>query len=130
MTVEERDRRELQEALMATLGPDETDTLLGYLPPVGWKDVATRQDLDTLGAGLRGEMAELRGEMAELRSELRGEMSQLRGEMSELRGETRGGIGDLRAEMHHQFRVQFFWMVSLWIAGLGLLIALHSTAAL
>jgi hypothetical protein len=125
MTVEERERRELQEALMATLGPDQADTLLGYLPPVGWKDVATKQDLDTLAAGLRGEMAELRGELRGEMAELRGE---LRGEMAELRGEHRGGLADLRAEMHHQFRVQLFWMVTLWIAGLGLLVALHSTA--
>jgi hypothetical protein len=70
--------------------------------------------------------------MAELRGELRGEMAELRaelrGEMAELRGEHRGGLADLRAEMHHQFRVQLFWMVTLWIAGLGLLVALHSTA--
>lgn len=28
---------------MGTIGPDPTDTLLGYLPPVGWADVATSQ---------------------------------------------------------------------------------------
>ena len=56
MTVSERDRRELQEALVGTIGPDPTDTLLGYLPPVGWADVATKRDLAALESRLEGQL--------------------------------------------------------------------------
>jgi len=48
MTVEEQERRVLQEALVNTLGPRPADTLMHYLPPVGWADVATKHDLDVL----------------------------------------------------------------------------------
>ncbi|HET7389074.1 MAG TPA: hypothetical protein VFJ19_20690 [Nocardioidaceae bacterium] len=53
MAVEERARRQLQEALMGMIGADETDTLFDhYLPPTGWAGVATKQDLEALGASL------------------------------------------------------------------------------
>lgn len=64
MVVEERARRALQEALMESLGADNTDTLLGYLPPVGWADVATKRDLDALRAELRGEFGALRADLS------------------------------------------------------------------
>jgi hypothetical protein len=56
MAVGERERRELQEALVGTIGPGSTDTLLGYLPPVGWADVATKRDLDALESRLDSKM--------------------------------------------------------------------------
>jgi hypothetical protein len=104
MTVEERSRRELQEALMETIGPKHTDTLLSYLPPTGWADVATTRDLDAM------------------RAELRGEIAQLRGDISELRGE----MGHLRAEMHHGLRVQFYSLAGLMVGMLALVVAASS----
>ena len=63
MAVGERDRRELQEALVGTIGPGPADTQLGYLPPVGWADVATKRDLDHFATQLRLEMAEMKAEI-------------------------------------------------------------------
>ena len=80
----EDDRRNLYEALEESLGVRPAATLMAMLPPVGWADVATRQDVEALRAELRGEMAEVRGEMAELRAELRGEMALLRGHVDGL----------------------------------------------
>ena len=45
MTVDERNRLQLAEALKRVLGDDEGITLMELLPPVGWADVATRHDL-------------------------------------------------------------------------------------
>lgn len=57
---------------MEAIGSDPTDTLLSYLPPVGWADVATARDVQALGAEVRGEMAALAAEFrAELHHELR-----------------------------------------------------------
>lgn len=67
MAVDEAARHQLYNSLESTLGPEPTSTLMSLLPPVGWADVATRQDLGILENGLRAEMAELRGE---LRSEV------------------------------------------------------------
>lgn len=114
MGLDEAARHELYEELAATIGDGPTETLMSYLPPTGWSDVAGRRDVDHLGAVLRGEVdqfgaqlrhemsqlrGELRGEMSQLRGELRGEMSELRGEMSELREGLRGEMSELRGDM-------------------------------
>jgi hypothetical protein len=119
MAVEERSRRELQEALIDTIGPEHTDTLLSYLPPTGWADVATTRDLEAMRAELRGEISELRGEV-------RAEFSAVRGEISELRGEVHSQTSELRAEMHHGFRVQFYSLAGLMVGMLALVVAASS----
>ncbi|HYD10158.1 MAG TPA: hypothetical protein VEA78_08650 [Acidimicrobiales bacterium] len=39
------DRRALYEAALSTWGDHPADDLMGHLAPVGWGDVATKQDL-------------------------------------------------------------------------------------
>jgi hypothetical protein len=112
MVVEERARRALQEALMESLGADNADTLLGYLPPVGWADVATKRDLDALRAELRGEIRELSGEFGELRGEF---------------GELRGEFGTLRADLSAQQQTQFYRTLMVQVAVLAMVIALLSS---
>ncbi len=46
MSIDERQRHELYEGLVEALGPERADTLMELVPPVGWADVATKQDLD------------------------------------------------------------------------------------
>jgi hypothetical protein len=48
MAVDERNRLQLAEAAKRALGADEGITLMELLPPVGWADVATKQDLALL----------------------------------------------------------------------------------
>lgn len=64
MAVDEAARHQLYTRLEETLGTDPTSTLMSLLPPVGWADVATKDDLRTLESTLRGEMTELRGLVA------------------------------------------------------------------
>jgi hypothetical protein len=45
MSIDERSRLQLAEALKRALGDDEGITLMELLPPVGWADVATKHDL-------------------------------------------------------------------------------------
>jgi hypothetical protein len=45
MTVDERSRLKLAQALKRALGDDEGITLMELLPPVGWADVATKHDM-------------------------------------------------------------------------------------
>jgi len=73
MAVDERARHELHGRLDDVLGREEATTLMSLLPPVGWADVTTKHDLDSLRIELRAEIGQLRGE-------LRGEIGQLRGE--------------------------------------------------
>jgi hypothetical protein len=84
MAVDERARHELHGRLVDVLGRQEATTLMSLLPPVGWADVATKHDLESLGR-------ELRAEMAQLRSELLGELGR--------------EVGSLRAEFHRDLGV-------------------------
>ncbi len=49
MAVSDQGRHELHGRLEEVLGEDHAATLMAHLPPVGWADVATKQDLDVLG---------------------------------------------------------------------------------
>jgi hypothetical protein len=130
MAVEERSRRQLQEALMDTIGPEHTDTLLSYLPPTGWADVATTRDLDAMRAELRGEVSELRAEVRSEVSAVRGEISELRGEISGLRADMNTLAATVRGEMHHELRVQFYSLAALMAAMLAVAVAVFSNGLL
>jgi hypothetical protein len=43
--ITEHDRHQLYRRLTDIIGPDEADTLMELLPPVGWAEVATKPDL-------------------------------------------------------------------------------------
>ncbi len=68
MSVDERSRHQLYGKLEEVLGEEEARTLMAYLPPVGWSDVATKRDLEQLGAELKRENEHVR-EMLEARME-------------------------------------------------------------
>jgi cell division FtsZ-interacting protein ZapD len=53
MTIDERSRHRLYLRLEEVLGQEEATVLMEHLPPVGWAEVATKRDLDTLGTTLR-----------------------------------------------------------------------------
>ena len=50
MAVDERSRLQLADAAKRAFGDDAGITLMELLPPVGWADVATKQDLGHLEA--------------------------------------------------------------------------------
>lgn len=124
MVVDEKARHELYAQLERTLGPEATETLMTLLPPVGWADVATRQDLDALGHRLDRDMADLRTEMADLRTDLRTEMADLRTELHTeiggLRTELHTGIGGLRADLATSQRHLLFAMLGAMFTLAGL----------
>lgn len=110
-------RQRLYRELGDLLSQEAVDELMDAIPPVGWGDLARRQDVTTLGHALRGEMSQLRselhGEMSELRSELRGEMSELRGEM-------RTEMAHLESSLTAAMRLQLFSMIGAMFTLAGL----------
>lgn len=52
MSVSNAQRHDLHSGLEEVLGPQRAETLMDYLPPVGWADVATKSDLDAAVATL------------------------------------------------------------------------------
>jgi hypothetical protein len=123
MAITEKSRHELYRRLEEILGPDEANTLMEHLPPVGWADVATKEDLHQLETRLdaRFEVFEfkLRSEMANLGSDLRTEMAKLG---SDLRTE----MADLAIEVHSTLRTNAYLTVGAIAAAAGFLGAITS----
>lgn len=114
MAITEESRHQLYTRLDDVLGPQEANTLMEHLPPVGWADVATKQDLDHLHLRLSGDMAvqfaaaaadrhTLRSEMAAmdvaLRTEMAAEFTSVRVDATELRRDMDAGFSAVRHEM-------------------------------
>ena len=72
MAVDERNRLQLAEAAKRLLGAEEGITLMELLPPVGWPDVATKQDLTMLETRFdaRFELVEARFDRIDARFEV------------------------------------------------------------
>jgi hypothetical protein len=74
MPVDERSRHQLYRKLDELMGPREATTLMELLPPTGWGDVATKQDLHQQIQALRMEMKQ---DIQGLRHELHADMERL-----------------------------------------------------
>ncbi|MSO37821.1 MAG: hypothetical protein EXQ69_06155 [Acidimicrobiia bacterium] len=57
MALDERSRHEMFLFFEALAGERVATTLMGHLPPVGWADVATRQEVEQATVLLRAEMS-------------------------------------------------------------------------
>ena len=122
------------------MSDDSAAVLMRLLPPVGWNDFATKQDLETLGKfmqlGFNNSLLELRNEMRKefvdetgiLRNGMHGEFASFRKEMhtefaslrkeihiefSALRSEMNAGFLDLRKEMNNQTHRMFMAMLGI-----------------
>ena len=107
--IDEAARHRLYTDLETALGPDSTSTLMSLLPPVGWADVATKQDLRILEHGVRAEIADLR-------SEVHREIGSVHKEIGSVHHE----IGALRTEMHTSIRMAVFSMIGAMFTLAGL----------
>lgn len=83
MPTEDETRRELFDLLEAGISSRGAALLMTYLPPTGWANLATKDDLGAMRAELKGEMAELRGE-------LKAEIGVLKAEIGVLSGKIDG----------------------------------------
>lgn len=122
------------------MSDDSAAVLMRLLPPVGWNDFATKQDLETLGKfmqlGFNNSLLELRnelrkefvdetgilrngmhGEFVDLRKEMRSEFAAVRSELHHeidgLRKEMNAGFLDLRKEMNNQTHRMFMAMLGI-----------------
>ena len=89
MSVSETRRLELYETLIDRLGDKPAATLMDFLPPGGWENVATKDDLRLLGerlTGLRGEMetgfADVHSRIDALDRKIEAGLTGLRGEFA------------------------------------------------
>jgi hypothetical protein len=108
MSIDERSRHELHGKLEQVLGAKEAGTLMAYLPPVGWADVATKRDLDHLEGVLRSELG----------SQIQGLDARIQG-LERLHVEIR----DLHTEIHSSVRTLMALMSTLFVTLAGVAFA-------
>jgi hypothetical protein len=127
MAITEKSRHELYQRLEKILGPDQATTLMEHLPPVGWADVATKEDLHQLEARLdtRFETLEVRlsGRIDTVGSRLSGRIDSLDAKIDTVESRLLTEIADLRVELHSTLRTSAF----LVIGAMASLVVLVST---
>ena len=131
MSVQEQARHELIQRLVATLGEQAAATLMTYLPPVGWADVATKRDLDALeerlvlrtDALVQREIGGLRGEMHHEIGGLRGEMQQRFDQTQQRFDQTQQRFDQMRDELRRQTLLIVFSLVGALATLTGISIA-------
>ena len=64
--ISEGERHQLYSKLEEVLGGPEASTLMGYLPPLGWADVATKDDLRILRADMEVRFSHLETKIVEV----------------------------------------------------------------
>lgn len=115
MSINEKDRLDLRQEFERVFeSPRLAEIAMEAMPPIDYAQLATKRDLDALGAELRGEMAELRGEFAGLDGRFGG----LRGEFAELRGEIKTDMANnLRIILAAQLTTMM--MLGAWVAAVS-----------
>jgi hypothetical protein len=102
--VSEIERRQLHKEVEKIMSDDSAAVLMRLLPPVGWNDFATKQDLETLGKfmqlGFNNSLLEMRNDMSSEFVSLRKEMYT---EFAAVRSEMHTEFGTVRSEMHTEF---------------------------
>ena len=89
------------------MSDDSAAVLMRLLPPVGWNDFATKQDLETLGNFMQ---LSFNNSLLELRNEMRKEFVD---ETGILRNSMYGEFADLRKEMNNQTHRMFMAMLGI-----------------
>jgi hypothetical protein len=128
MTTTDNDRRILHSAFEKACGPRPAEILMEHLPPAGWRDLATKSDVESASLLLRTDMevefanvrTEMRTEFANIRTEMRTEFANVRTEMRTEFANVRTEIADLRTElvagMEKGFRSQTWKMIGAIVA--------------
>ena len=132
--IDERTRHELFLRLEEVLGAEEAATLMEHLPPVGWADVATKHDLESLRVVMKQDLERLRAgdEPRDSRSVRVGDEPQVAGAGRASSGESaRCGPSWLemrrefvsRAMVHAEFNRVLLWLFPTVLTALALAFA-------
>ena len=120
MASNEDDRYRLHQHLEEVLGRDDANTLMEHLPPTGWANVATKDDVEHLRVSTTHHLDQLRAQMVH-EFELRDvRFDQINQRFDSFRLE-------MKADMERAFRMQTFAIVGLMFTMLSAFVALQQT---
>ena len=113
MTSADNDRRILHSAIESACGERPAEILMEHLPPAGWRDLATKEDLALARSDIQIELEKLRAEIYV--------------ELEKLRAELHLGLEKLRTELidriEQGFRSQTWKLIGALIASQSTTIA-------
>jgi hypothetical protein len=115
----EAGRHQLYEKIATEWGQEYAEELMSYLPPVGWADVATKQDLKLLSAELR---ADLGREIANVRTELGDRITDVSDRITDV-SDKLAGVSDKIVEVQRT-------MISLMVLLSGIIATIATVVAL
>lgn len=116
---EER-RFQLHQRLDEVLGRDDANTLMEHLPPVGWSDLATKQDLEHLRVSTTHHLDQLRAQMVH-----EFELRDARFDRVDQRFDT--FRLEMKADLERALRLQTFALVGLMFTMLSAFLALQQS---
>ncbi|MYK73786.1 MAG: hypothetical protein F4017_04220 [Acidimicrobiaceae bacterium] len=143
MVMTETQRTTLYNQLTNTIGQEAARTLMEQLPPMGWDQVATKEDVKASGKMFLGELKETEGRLmiqiadSESRQgaridetnsridETNSRIDETNRELSELKDEVRNGFADLKLALAKQIR----WVAAV-LLGFAVSMAIPLTVAL
>ena len=142
MAVSDQSRYELHHQLDQVLGAEHAATLMAHLPPVGWADVATKQDVANLAERMDSRFAASKQDVANLAERMDSRFAAVDGRFAAMEERMDGRFAameqhvDERLELFHasiraelqgtlvsHLRVVMFGMISSVVAVGGLVIA-------
>ncbi len=129
MAIDERTRHEMYSGLEEKLGSPVADALMAHLPPVGWADVATKQDIAALEAVTRLEIGSIEHDVGSLKqavASVKDEVASVKQDLASVKQDVASVKQDLvvvnerLAEIHRLM----LWLFSTQLALTGLMIGI------
>ncbi|MGI8684765.1 MAG: hypothetical protein ACR2MO_06710 [Acidimicrobiales bacterium] len=115
--------------LQELLGEEDTGTLMGYLPPVGWADMATKRDLDQLGQVIRAEMGSLEARLeARIGTGLASLEARIDTGLASLESRFEASLARASLDTRSSLRTLFLGLVGLQMSGAALAVAVARAA--
>jgi len=125
MAIGEASRREMHAKLEEVLGAQVANTVMEYLPPVGWADVATKHDLDAQNVLMKHD---LDAQITLVRSDLDAQITLVRHDLDALsvlfQSKLDAGLARVSADFSDRLRTQTWVVCTTLLAGLGVFAAI------
>ena len=134
MAITEDHRYRLFQHLVEVLGRENASTLMEHLPPTGWADVATKQDLEHLRDATKQDLEQLRARLQhefdqrDLRFErIDHRFNQVDARFDQIDARFDSFRLEMKADMERAFRMQTFALVGLMFTMLSAFLALQQS---
>ena len=125
MATTQAQRASLFNTLAELMGTEDAETLMQELPPGGWDRMATKEDLQVLGATFTAALAEFRVEVTNTFSEFRVEVANGFAEAAKERAEIIKAFSDRHSErVKSQARHLYITVSTICLATISIWIAL------